>query len=76
MKNRWDASDARQFAGSDLQERVYTSRLLGQESDLVLYGGGNTSLKTNADDLFGQKQEILSVRGSGRAVEDIDASGF
>jgi rhamnose utilization protein RhaD (predicted bifunctional aldolase and dehydrogenase)/NAD(P)-dependent dehydrogenase (short-subunit alcohol dehydrogenase family) len=76
MKNRWDASDARQFAGSDLQERVYTSRLLGQESDLVLYGGGNTSLKTNEDDLFGQKQEILSVKGSGRDLKDIDATGF
>lgn len=76
MKNRWDASTARQLAGSELQLRVYTSRLLGQERDLVLYGGGNTSLKTFEDDLFGQRQEVLYVKGSGRDLKDIDTSGF
>ena len=29
----------------DLGERVYTSRLIGSNPDLVMHGGGNTSVK-------------------------------
>jgi|TARA_B100000315_G_scaffold182629_1_gene171534 rhamnose utilization protein RhaD (predicted bifunctional aldolase and dehydrogenase)/NAD(P)-dependent dehydrogenase (short-subunit alcohol dehydrogenase family) len=76
MENRWDESKALQFASSDLQQRVYTSRLLGEDRDLVLYGGGNTSLKSFEDDLFGQRQEILNVKGSGQDLNGIDAAGF
>ena len=34
---------------------MYSSRLIGQEPDLVLHGGGNTSVKTTMEDLLGEK---------------------
>ena len=46
MKNLWSDIEAAQFK-DELALRVYTSRLLGQDSSLVLHGGGNTSVKIN-----------------------------
>jgi len=45
MKSLWSDTGAGEFADSALQLRVYSSRLLGQNPDLVLHGGGNTSVK-------------------------------
>ncbi len=42
MKSLWSDSDARKFK-TPLEKRVYTSRLLGANPELVLHGGGNTS---------------------------------
>ena len=53
MKNRWDQSFADSIAEDDLALRVYTSNLLGAEEDLVLHGGGNTSLKGTVESIFG-----------------------
>ncbi len=76
MENRWDDTQAQLFAGSDLQTRVYTSRLLGSDSDLVLHGGGNTSVKVVEADLFGEQREVLYVKGSGWDLETIETEGF
>ena len=40
---------------SDLEKRVYTSRLLGSDDSLVLHGGGNTSVKTTIKDIDGKR---------------------
>ena len=45
---------------------VYASRLLGAERGLVLHGGGNASVKGQRSDLFGQPQQTLEIKGSGR----------
>ncbi|MAT91360.1 MAG: bifunctional aldolase/short-chain dehydrogenase [Halioglobus sp.] len=76
MKNSWNDEDASEFAGDDLAMRVYTSRLLGAEEDLVLHGGGNTSVKGTATDLFGEEIEVLFVKGSGWDLKTIEAPGF
>ncbi|HEY9876804.1 MAG TPA: bifunctional aldolase/short-chain dehydrogenase [Leptolyngbyaceae cyanobacterium] len=76
MKNRWDDTVAQQFANDPLAMRVYTSRLLGQEPDLVLHGGGNTSVKATVPDFFGDLEEILYVKGSGWDLATIEAPGF
>ena len=52
MKSLWNDNDAKKFNKSLLSKRVYTSRLLGQNSDLVLHGGGNTSVKIRKKDFF------------------------
>ena len=44
MKNLWSDKEAAKYT-DELALRVYTSRLLGQDSSLVLHGGGNTSVK-------------------------------
>ena len=76
MKNLWDSNEVLQFEENVLQLRVYTSRLLGQDSDLVLHGGGNTSVKIQQTNLFGEEEEILYVKGSGNNLATIDADGF
>ncbi len=51
--------------------RVYTSNLLGQSDELVLHGGGNTSVKSMVNG-----EEILYVKGSGWDLVSIKAEGF
>ncbi|NOZ11568.1 MAG: bifunctional aldolase/short-chain dehydrogenase [Gammaproteobacteria bacterium] len=75
MKSLWNDSDAAQYQG-DLDLRVYTSRLLGQDPSLVLHGGGNTSVKITETNLVGDEEEILYVKGSGWDLETIEAAGF
>ncbi len=75
MKSLYNNTEANTFS-SDLDLRVYTSRLLGQESSLVLHGGGNTSVKSHAVNLFGEKEEILYVKGSGWDLATIEDKGF
>ncbi|WP_018970271.1 bifunctional aldolase/short-chain dehydrogenase [Rubritalea marina] len=74
MKNLYDKAEAP--ANDDLALRVYTSRLLGQEADLVLHGGGNTSVKTTVKDFFGNFVEVLCVKGSGWDLATIEKPGF
>ena len=61
---------------TDLDLRVYTSRLLGRDSSLVLHGGGNTSVKSTVINLFGESEDILYVKGSGWDLATIEAEGF
>ncbi len=75
MKNLWDDSEAKQCK-NPLELRAYTSRLLGQSADLVLHGGGNTSVKDVADNVFGEAEEILHIKGSGHDLQTIGTDGF
>ena len=75
MKSLWDNKEAQNYK-TDLDLRVYTSRLLGRDSSLVLHGGGNTSVKSTATNLFGDREEILYVKGSGWDLATIEAEGF
>lgn len=70
MKSLYDDNVAKEFT-SDLEFRVYTSRLLGGDSSLVLHGGGNTSVKSVVDG-----EDILYVKGSGWDLATIEAEGF
>jgi len=56
---------------SNLDLRVYTSNLLGSNDELVLHGGGNTSVKGQIDG-----EDVLYVKGSGWNLADIKAEGF
>ena len=62
MKNLWNKNDASLFDGDDLSLRVYSSRLLGKSTELVLHGGGNTSCKGTYVDIFGEKRDIICQR--------------
>jgi rhamnose utilization protein RhaD (predicted bifunctional aldolase and dehydrogenase)/NAD(P)-dependent dehydrogenase (short-subunit alcohol dehydrogenase family) len=84
MQSLWNDRDARcsidrcagQGVEADLALRIYTTRLLGQDSRLVLHGGGNTSLKAKASDLMGDVVEVLHVKGSGWDMAGIEPAGF
>ena len=75
MLNLWDDNEAAQYR-SDLELRVYTSRLLGRDKTLVLHGGGNTSVKVIEANLFGEDENVLYIKGSGWDLETMEAAGF
>ncbi|HZZ35032.1 MAG TPA: bifunctional aldolase/short-chain dehydrogenase, partial [Caulobacteraceae bacterium] len=83
MKSAWNDADAAaavaryaaQGVGEDLALRTYSARLLGRDPSLVLHGGGNTSVKTTATDLFGEEVEVLCVKGSGWDLGAIEPAG-
>ena len=75
IQSLWNAADAAQ-CNDDLALRVYSSRLLGQNPNLVLHGGGNTSVKISETNLVGEQEEILYVKGSGWDLATIEAPGF
>jgi len=70
MENLWSDKEASAYKG-DLELRVYSSNLLGRSDELVLHGGGNTSVKSLVDG-----EEILYVKGSGWDLVSIKAEGF
>lgn len=75
MQSRWNDADAGRCS-TPLDWRVYTSRLLGADSALVLHGGGNTSVKASVTNLFGDAEDILYIKGSGWDLATIDVGGF
>src|SRR5437867_4953696 len=83
MESRWSDGEAAEFIarfaprwGEDLALRVYTSRLIGRDPDLVLHGGGNTSLKGTMTTLVGERVEALFVKGSGWDLDAIEPPGL
>ena len=84
MKNDWTNNEAKKFIkkykklgfSKDIALRVYTSRLLGKNKELVLHGGGNTSVKTRIKDIDGKNYEVLCVKGSGWDMADIEPEGL
>ena len=73
MENRWSEADAAAFVaerelrvGEDLALRTYSSRLIGADPELVLHGGGNTSLKGARTDILGPTVEALYMKATGR----------
>ncbi len=75
MKSLWHEKEAKKYK-NPLELRAYTSRLLGQNTDLVLHGGGNTSVKDTLENIFGEPEDILYVKGSGHDLKTIGADGF
>ena len=73
---RWRAAAEDDPADRELAERVYTSRLIGQVPDLVMHGGGNTSVKVERPNLFGEMERVLHVKGSGWDLDVIEAPGL
>jgi rhamnose utilization protein RhaD (predicted bifunctional aldolase and dehydrogenase)/NAD(P)-dependent dehydrogenase (short-subunit alcohol dehydrogenase family) len=84
MKSRWVDSEAQALlaqliaagVGEDLALRVYTTRLLGQDPELVLHGGGNASVKTRLMDLMGEETDVICVKGSGWDMATIEPAGL
>ena len=75
MKNLWNDNEAGKQQDT-LAERIYSSRLLGANPDLVLHGGGNTSVKGVIQNIFGEEVDTLFVKGSGSDLATIEAKDF
>ncbi|HHB81272.1 MAG TPA: bifunctional aldolase/short-chain dehydrogenase, partial [Aliiroseovarius sp.] len=84
VQNKWNTDAFAEFAASAgdnaaeraLLEQIYASRLIGSDPDLVLHGGGNTSVKVTRPDLFGAGEQVMHVKGSGHDLASITAAGM
>jgi rhamnulose-1-phosphate aldolase/alcohol dehydrogenase len=74
MRSRWNDDEVRGLAELDLL--VHASRLIGAETSLVVWGGGNTSLKTRERDHRGREIEVLRVKGSGSDLKAVQRQDF
>ena len=82
MRSRWSDEEAAGFVtrygpewGEPLALRTYSSRLLGAEPDLVLHGGGNSSVKGSWKNVFGEALAAIFVKASGADMATIEPAG-
>jgi len=71
VRNRWTETP-----GDDLEQLVVQSRLVGAEESLVLWGGGNNSVKAASTDLLGSPIDVMYVKSSGSDMKSIVPSQF
>jgi rhamnulose-1-phosphate aldolase/alcohol dehydrogenase len=74
MRSRWSDVETRDL--SELDVLVYASRLIGVETSLVVWGGGNTSIKTSERDHRNRPVDVLRVKGSGSDLKSIQRKDF
>jgi len=80
MKSRWNDETAARYVaaalaagqGDALGLRIYTSRIIGGDPDLVLHGGGNTSVKVTS----ATGEALMHIKGSGWDLDTIEAPGL
>jgi rhamnulose-1-phosphate aldolase/alcohol dehydrogenase len=86
VQSRWSDDAARDavarytagggaVCNEDLALRTYSARLIGAEPALVLYGGGNTSVKTRLPDDTGSLVDVICIKGSGWDLASIEPAG-
>ena len=66
MLNRWEST-----ASGDVEQLVQQSRLVGMEEDLVLWGGGNNSVKATGTDPLGRPIDVMYIKSSGSDMKSI-----
>jgi rhamnose utilization protein RhaD (predicted bifunctional aldolase and dehydrogenase) len=83
LKSRWSDGEAARFLaeygterGEELALRTYTSRLIGQQEDIVLHGGGNTSVKGRWRNAWGEPIPAIYVKASGCDLARITPEGY
>jgi rhamnulose-1-phosphate aldolase/alcohol dehydrogenase len=71
MKNRWAETP-----DNEIDQLVYQSRLVGAEESLVLWGGGNNSVKSESTDLLGAPIPVMYIKSSGSDMKTIVPKEF
>ncbi len=74
VEDRWSAAEVAHL--TDLELLVYQSRLVGSDAGLVVWGGGNTSLKVFETDYRGRRCAVLRVKGTGSDLKAVVARDF
>jgi rhamnulose-1-phosphate aldolase/alcohol dehydrogenase len=71
MQNRWHDTPHH-----EIEQLVHQSRLVGMEEDLVLWGGGNNSVKSHTTDLLGRAIDVMYIKSSGSDMKSIVPKQF
>ena len=74
MQSRWTDEGVRGLDPLDLL--VHASRLVGAETSLAVWGGGDTSIKVTEPDLRGRPVRVLRVKGSGSDLKSVGRKDF
>ena len=74
MENRWSEVEAEGL--TELESLVYQSRLIGADQSLVIWGGGNTSLKVTREDFRGRETKVMLIKGSGSDMKAAQSKDF
>ena len=74
MRRYWSDREAARLEGLDAL--VYATRAIGQDPELVLWGGGNSSAKVTMKDHLGRATRVLWMKGSGSDMRNIAAKQF
>ncbi len=84
MKSLWNNNAAKKYINEykkkklskDIALRIYTTHLLGNNNELVLHGGGNTSVKSLEKNIFGEDKQVIYVKGSGWDMSNLNEIGM
>ena len=84
MKNNWNPKESIRYINEykkkkidkNLALRIYSTHLLGREKNLVLHGGGNTSLKGYLRNISGKIIDVIYVKGSGWDMSNLNENGM
>jgi rhamnulose-1-phosphate aldolase/alcohol dehydrogenase len=71
MLNRWSGAPS-----DPIEQLVFQSRLVGMEEGLVLWGGGNNSVKGRSADLLGREIDVMYIKSSGSDMKSIVPKQF
>ena len=73
MRSRWNAAEA---GTTPVEQLVYMSRIMGHDEQLVLWGGGNTSIKVTEPDLLGRPTSLMLIKGTGSDMKVAQPKDF
>ncbi len=82
MKSAYNPVDAEKLVekypdiSREFALRIYTSQLIGSNPNLVLHGGGNTSIKLRQKNILGEEQDVIFVKSSGINLAKITPQEF
>lgn len=70
----WRDADAATL--DPIDQLIYQARLIGSEPAMVLWGGGNNSLKTSETDFAGRPARVLRIKGSGSDMKAMQRKDY
>jgi len=76
MQSLWNSAESERWNSSELEQRIYSARLLGTEPDQGCMVGGAASVKTIVKNLFGEPVELIHLHAAGTDLANIELSQF
>ena len=72
MKSFWNSVESEPWNSNELEQRIYSARLLAKEPDLGCTVGSAVSVKITEKNLFGESAELIYVHAPGASLTDIE----
>jgi rhamnose utilization protein RhaD (predicted bifunctional aldolase and dehydrogenase)/NAD(P)-dependent dehydrogenase (short-subunit alcohol dehydrogenase family) len=76
MKSLWNSAESQRWNSNELEQRIYSARLLAKEPDLGCTFGGTVSVKTTEKNLFGELEELIYVHATGTNLAHLEFAQF